>query len=214
MGSEGNILQVTEMRSPLSITTTDSARAEEASKRVSFTQKAGKKSLSTIAKLVKLLPTTTVLLFHILSPLVTNGGHGCSKVNRILTGALLSCCSFSCYFSSFTDSFRADNGKLYYGIATKKGLWLFCRWEQKHFDPYLSDYRLRFRDFVHAVLSVVVFATIALVNTNIVRCFYPSLTENQKGLLMGLPGAVGVATSVVFIIFPSKRHGVGYPRSK
>lgn len=175
--------------------------------------KAADKSLESLAKLVKLLPTATVLVFNVLSPAFTNEGH-CQKVNKIITACLLAFCALSCYFSTFTDSFRVEDGKLYYGIATKNGLWIFFGALNKTSPVDLSAYRLRFADFVHAVLSVVVFATVALMNTNIAHCFYPSLSNDKKALVMALPGSVGFASSVVFLLFPSKRHGIGYPRSK
>jgi hypothetical protein len=175
--------------------------------------KAAEKGLESIAKLVQLLPTATVLVFHILSPAFTNEGH-CQKVNKIITAFLLGFCALSCYFDSFTDSFHGEDGKLYYGIATKTGLWIFFGTLNKTSPVDLSAYRLRFGDFVHAGLSVVVFGTVALMNTNVAHCFYPSLSYDKKSLVMALPGCVGFASSVVFLLFPSKRHGIGYPRSK
>lgn len=175
--------------------------------------KAAQKGLESLAKLVQLLPTATVLVFNIFSPAFTNEGH-CHKVNKIITVGLLGFCALSSYFDSFTDTIRDEDGKLHYGIATKNGLWIFFGTLKTNSDIDLSAYRLTFADFVHAVLSLVVFGTVALMNTNVVRCFYPSLSEDKKSLLMALPGSVGFASSVVFLLFPSKRHGIGYPRPK
>ena len=78
--------------------------------------KAADEGLESIAKLVKLLPTATVLVFNIISLVFTNEGH-CHKLNKIITACLF--CFLSCYFASYTDNFRDEDDKIYYGVATK-----------------------------------------------------------------------------------------------
>ncbi|KAH7676838.1 Protein DMP protein [Dioscorea alata] len=161
--------------------------------------------------LIKLLPTGTVFLFQFLNPLLTNAGH-CNTFNKYLSGLLLFVCSFSCCFSSFTDSYTGSDGKVYYGIVTKKGMWSFSDPNARSID--LSKYKLRFGDFVHSSLALVVFAVIALLDNNTVSCFYPSLETQEKTLMTILPTIVGGLSSFVFMLFPNNRHGIGYPATQ
>ncbi|XP_057858861.2 protein DMP6 [Cryptomeria japonica] len=174
----------------------------------SSTEKVTDKALASAANLVKLLPTTTVLIFQVLSPALTNGGN-CFTVNKYLTGFLLGICGLSCFIDSFTDSYQSEDGKIYYGFATKTGLWTFDPSISKTVD--LSSYRLKFIDFVHAALSVLVFFTVAMMDTNIVNCYYPKAETNAAIVVKGLPIVVGSFCSLFFMVFPSKRHGIGYP---
>ncbi|KAK6930084.1 Protein DMP [Dillenia turbinata] len=167
------------------------------------------KSLSGFAKILKLLPTGTVFLFQFLSPVLTNNGK-CQTVNKYLTGFLLGVCGLSCFFSSFTDSYKGSDGKTHYGIVTFKGLWPSPK-EGTSID--LSQYKLRLGDFVHAFFAVTVFAVVVVLDPNTVKCFYPSLAYDQKTLLKVLPPAVGAVSGVVFMLFPNKRHYIGYPAS-
>lgn len=75
----------------------------------------------------------------------------------------------------------------------------------------MSSYKIRFGDFVHAFFSMIVFAVLSLLDGNTVECFYPSFESTQKALLMVLPPAIGAVSSVLFMFFPNKRHGIGYP---
>ncbi|KAG6471866.1 hypothetical protein ZIOFF_069313 [Zingiber officinale] len=165
-----------------------------------------------VGDLIKLLPSGTVFLFQFLSPLLTNVGH-CTTVNRWLSGVLLVACAFNCSFACFTDSFLDPaDGKLYYGIVTARGIWLFS-------DPGaaarydLSEYKLRLGDFAHAVLSLLVFAAVALLDNNTVTCFYPALLVEEKMLVIALPPVIGAVAGVIFMLFPQNRHGIGYPPS-
>lgn len=66
---------------------------------------------------------------------------------------------------------------------------------------------------MHAFLSLIVFAVLGLLDTNIVLCFYPEFESSEKILMQVLPPVIGVVSSTVFMIFPSNRHGIGYPIS-
>ncbi|GAU20053.1 hypothetical protein TSUD_381450 [Trifolium subterraneum] len=166
------------------------------------------KAFSGVGNLVKLLPTGTVFLFQFLSPLVTNSGH-CNTVNKYLSGILLVVCGFNCAFTSFTDSYTGSDGQRHYGIVTTTGLWPSPASDSID----LSAYKLRFGDFVHASLSVIVFAVLGLLDTNIVSCFYPEFESSEKILMQVLPPIIGAVSGTVFMIFPSYRHGIGYPTS-
>ncbi|WJX27040.1 Protein dmp2 [Trifolium repens] len=166
------------------------------------------KAFSGVGNLVKLLPTGTVFLFQFLSPVLTNSGH-CNTVNKYLSSILLVVCGFNCAFTSFTDSYIGSDGQTHYGIVTTKGLWPSTASDSID----LSAYKLRFGDFVHASLSVIVFAVLGLLNSNIVSCFYPEFESSEKILMQVLPPIIGVVSGTVFMIFPSYRHGIGYPSS-
>lgn len=175
------------------------------------TKSFGDRTFVGIGNLIRLLPTGTVFMYQFLSPLLTNYGQ-CNTMNKYLTGALLAVCGFSCCFSCFTDSYTGSDGKVYYGLATKNGLWSFS-------DPNasamnLSACKLQLGDFVHAFFSLAVFGVMGLMDPNTVDCYYPSLESNQKVLLMSVPAGVGALSSTVFSVFPNRRHGIGYPATQ
>ncbi|KAJ3703858.1 hypothetical protein LUZ61_007563 [Rhynchospora tenuis] len=181
--------------------TTSTTKSSSTSEKVTTT------SFQGVGNLIKLLPSGTVFVFEFLSPLLTNYGN-CTALDKYLTGALIILCGFFCCISSFTDSI-VENNKVYYGLATKNGMWLFSGSTSTD----LSKYKLRFADFVHSSFALLVFITVALLNSNTVSCYYPSLKSNQKNVLMALPVVVGGVASTVFAVFPCTRHGIGYPRS-
>ncbi|KMT03485.1 hypothetical protein BVRB_8g191660 [Beta vulgaris subsp. vulgaris] len=160
-----------------------------------------------LGSLIKLLPTGTVFMFQFLSPVLSNYGQ-CHPINKYLMGALLVICGFNCAFATFTDSYVDDEGNVHYGIATSKGLWPSNRSSSK---ADLSKYKLRAADFVHAVMSVFVFVVVAVLDKNTVDCYAPALEISRKTMLMVLPPIVGGVCSGVFAMFPSTRHGIGYP---
>jgi len=163
-------------------------------------------TLSAAGNLVKLLPTATVFVFQFLNPVATNSGQ-CNTANKWLSSILLLLCAFSCAISSFTDSYPGTDNQRHYAFVTRKGLWPSPASDSLD----LSDYRLKVADFVHATLSLLVFAVLGLLDTNTVHCFYPSFESTQKSLLQVLPTVIGVFAGGVFMIFPNTRHGIGYP---
>lgn len=172
-------------------------------------QKALNQTLASTAHLANLLPTGTVLAFQVLCPIVSNSGH-CDQVSSVMTECLLVLCALSCFLVSFTDSFPGTDGKLHYGLATPKGLWTFENLK----DAVIPDggrYKVQFLDFVHAFLSVLVFAAIALLDDNVVRCLYPAPKHQTKEVLDVLPVGIGFFCSMLFVVFPTTRHGIGYP---
>lgn len=161
--------------------------------------------------LVKLLPTGTVFVYQFLAPLLTNYGN-CTPLHKYLTAALLFLCAFACCFSCFTDCYTGADGRHHYGLATAKGLWVFLPEPQELGD--LSVYRLRVGDFVHAGLALVVCVVVAVMDHNTPRCYYPSFQREDWPVLMYLPTGVGAMASFVFMVFPNKRNGIGYPPSR
>ncbi|RZC62499.1 hypothetical protein C5167_024258 [Papaver somniferum] len=180
----------------------------------SFSQKAIAQTLTTTANLANLLPTGTILVFQLLTPVFTNNGD-CDALTRLMTQVLLISIAGACFLASFTDSYRSPDGKLYYGFATFKGIWFFdCYPETDSSNlPEVSKYKLRFIDGVHAVLSVLVFMAVALRDKNVVNCFYPLPEHGTQQILNIIPTAVGVICSSLFVVFPTRRHGIGYPVS-
>ncbi|KAI4388793.1 hypothetical protein MLD38_001090 [Melastoma candidum] len=161
--------------------------------------------LSGTARLNVLLPSATVLAFTIFAPLLTDDGR-CSPSNRWFTAIFMAICAASCIFIALTDSFRTASGRLYYGVATLRGIWTFNVNRRKPCVP--SDYRLRWTDFFYSSLSLIAFLTFAALHGDVVACYYPKM---PKKFVNVLPLAVGFVVSVIFVIFPSRRRGIGYP---
>ncbi|XP_061977224.1 protein DMP4-like [Populus nigra] len=174
-------------------------------------QKAISQTFKSTAHLANLLPTGTILAFQLLLPIFSNQGN-CDSVSRSMTAGLVALCGLSCFLSSFTDSFRDKNGNVCYGFATFRGLWVIDG--SATIPPEVAaNYRLQFIDFMHALMSILVFAAIALFDQNVVDCFYPSPSTKAEEVLTALPVGIGVFTSMLFLVFPTRRHGIGFPLS-
>ncbi|KAJ6999889.1 hypothetical protein D5086_008096 [Populus alba] len=174
-------------------------------------QKAISQTFKSTAHLANLLPTGTILAFQLLLPIFSNQGN-CDSVSRSMTAGLVALCGLSCFLSSFTDSFRDKNGNVCYGFATFRGLWVIDG--SATIPPEVAaSYRLQFIDFMHALMSILVFAAIALFDQNVVDCFYPSPSTKEEEVLTALPVGIGVFTSMLFLVFPTRRHGIGFPLS-
>ncbi|GMH23926.1 hypothetical protein Nepgr_025769 [Nepenthes gracilis] len=147
----------------------------------SFSQRAVSQTLASTAHLANLLPTGTLLAFQLTTPIFTNNGT-CDAVTRTLTAILLLVLSLSCFLASFTDSFQGPDGQVYYGFATFKGMWLFdyAGSAGPGSLPDLSRFRLRFIDWVHAFLSVLVFLVVAVRDRNVVSCLYPRPSDEVE----------------------------------
>lgn len=160
------------------------------------------------AYLANRLPTGIVLTFQLLSPVLSNHGV-CDTALKALTAILLALCGLACFILSFTDSFKDEKGNVFFGFATFKGFYPIDRTvtispeeaAKRKIGPF---------DFLQAFLSMLVFATIALLDQNIVNCFYPTPSVEMKEILSLLPIANGVVCSVLFVTFPTQRHGIGF----
>ncbi|CAN1197876.1 Protein DMP6, partial [Linum perenne] len=177
-------------------------------------RKAIKKTFKATDILTKLLPTGSVMTFQILSPILTNQGRCLTPTSRMLALCLLTLCGLSCFLQCLTDSFRDAKGKIRYGLATFKGLWVIDGSTKKLCPDEASRYKLRFLDIFHATMSALVFASVALFDKNVVSCFFPEPTEEVRELLSTLPFGIGLVGCLLFLAFPTKRHGVGTPVSK
>ena len=173
------------------------------------------KTLASAANLANLLPTSTVLAFNALIPPFSNNGT-CQPSNKFLTSLVIVVCAIICFLSSFTDSFMSRDGKLYHGIATFNGLYIFnytsnnSSYDEEINASELCKFRIRVIDFVHAFLSLFVFLVFALSNSNVQSCLIPNEGPNESTLIMNLPLGAGVLSSFLFTIFPTTRRGIGY----
>ncbi|RYR50335.1 hypothetical protein Ahy_A07g036924 isoform B [Arachis hypogaea] len=141
-------------------------------------QKAISQTFESTAHLANLLPTGTVLAFQLLSPIFTNLGN-CDSAAKTMTSFLVAICAASCFLLCFTDSFRDSKGNICYGFATFRGLWIIDG--STTLPPELAaKYSIRFIDFMHAVMSVMVFAAVALFdpNVHVVCCISYTQTWN------------------------------------
>ncbi|KAH7861649.1 hypothetical protein Vadar_028896 [Vaccinium darrowii] len=177
-------------------------------------QKALRKTFKISGHLSNLLPTGSVLAFQILSPVFTHEGRCRTYTSQALTLTLISLCGISCFLLCLTDSFRDERGKVRYGLATFRGLWIMDGCAGSVPPGEEEKYRLKLVDFFHALLSIVVFIAVALFDQNVVKCFVPNPSEEAQELLATLPIAVGVLCSLLFVAFPTKRHGIGFPLSR
>lgn len=75
-----------------------------------------------LSQLSNVLPTGTFLIFQILAPLATNNGK-CGHGEVVLTSFTLVLLCVLCCLSGFTDTYKAENGVVYYGFVTTQGLW-------------------------------------------------------------------------------------------
>ncbi|KAF8724641.1 hypothetical protein HU200_020912 [Digitaria exilis] len=147
------------------------------------------KVMSSAANLAQLLPTGTVLAYQALSPSFTNHGT-CYPANRWLTATLVVALAAFSLFFYFTDSVVGRDGKVYYGELRKV--------------------RLRPLDYVHAFFGAVVFLAVAFSDAGLQRCFFARASGNADEVLKNLPLGMAFLSSFVYMIFPTKRKGIGY----
>ncbi|CAN8255710.1 unnamed protein product [Cochlearia groenlandica] len=184
------------------------------------------RSLPAAGNFANLLPTGTVLLFETLLPSFSNGGACTEKpVSKLLTISLITFCALACFISSFTDSFVAEDGRVYYGIATAKGLYIlndYDTYNNNGYDPEScltgsekGRYKLSFVDFLHAFVSVIVFLALAVESSDFRRCLLPENGGGDLGVIMVIliryfGVLVGTVASFLLAIFPTKRRGIGF----
>ncbi|KAF8779160.1 hypothetical protein HU200_002836 [Digitaria exilis] len=145
------------------------------------------KTLCCACDILKLLPTGTVTAFHALAPSFSNHG-ACGLVCR--------------------------DGRLYYGMATPRGFYPFnfdgTGEERRRKFGNLSRMKIRPLDFVHALVSAVLFVVVALGNAGVQSCLFPDVGVDVREVLMNLPVGLGFLSSMVFMIFPTTRKSIGY----
>ncbi|KAM6602327.1 hypothetical protein CsatA_021936 [Cannabis sativa] len=165
------------------------------------------KTLSKTSMLANFLPTGTLLTFEMVLPSIYGNGE-CSPVSTTMMHVLLGLCSLSCFFFHFTDSFRGPDGKVYYGFVTTKGLAVFKPGLDVEV-PKDERYKLGVTDFVHALMSVLVFTAIAFSDHRITDCVFPGHEKAMDEVMESFPLMVGIVCSGLFLVFPNTRYGIG-----
>ncbi|TVU11952.1 hypothetical protein EJB05_45564, partial [Eragrostis curvula] len=164
--------------------------------------------VSKSSMLANFLPTGTILAFKTILPVVSDG-DSCSTLRVVLLWTLLLSCAVCCCCSHFIDSFRASDGQVYYGLVRKRGLSLL-RTGLGVEVPRDDRYRRRCRDFVHAVLAVLIFAAVALADHRVYGCLIPGHSKKIHKVMENFPQLlVGAVCSVFFQMFPNLRCGIG-----
>ena len=129
----------------------------------------------------------TLLAFQLLVPVFTNDGS-CDGVTRTMTQILLLLLAASSFLACFTDSFCSSDGNVYHGLASPRGMWLFdYPTASTKALPDLSNYRVRFMDFVHGLLSVLVFGVVAIKDKNVFEDSSPRCGCHLQLALCRLP---------------------------
>lgn len=164
-------------------------------------------TLSKTSMLAHFLPTGTLLTFEMVLPSIYGTGQ-CTPVSTIMLVILLILCTLSCFFFHFTDSFRAPDGKTYFGFVTPKGLAVFRSGLDVEV-PKDDKYRVQFSDFVHAMMSVLVFVAIAFSDQRVSHCLVPSHAKEMEEAMESFPLMVGIVCSCLFLVFPKARYGIG-----
>ncbi|XP_042482960.1 protein DMP9-like [Macadamia integrifolia] len=165
------------------------------------------KTLSRTSILVNFLPTGTLLAFEMLLPSVSGNGK-CNEVSTFLIGSILALCAITCCFFHFTDSVRQGE-KVVYGFVTFKGLLVYT--SDAGLDFIKEPIRLKagFTDFLHAVMSAMVFVAIAFSDHRVTSCLFPSHVKAMDEIMQTFPIMVGIVCSGLFLIFPTTRYGIG-----
>ncbi|XP_021864073.1 protein DMP7 [Spinacia oleracea] len=177
------------------------------------TQKAIRKTFKGTSHLSSLLPSGSVLIFEMFSPILTNQGQCVTFQAQLITLCLITFVSLSCILMCFTDSIRDERGKVRYGIATFRGIWIVDG-SVKLSPEEAAKYRIGVIDFLHALMGVLVFMAVAFLDQNVVKCLFPLPSQETKERLVMFPIGVGVVCGFLFICFPSKRNSVVSPLSK
>ncbi|KAH9575410.1 hypothetical protein CY35_01G109500 [Sphagnum magellanicum] len=171
-----------------------------------------------LTQVSNVLPTGTFLAFQALAASVTNNGD-CGVARKVVISIGLVFFSILCCFTCFTDSYRED-GKLYYGIVTSRGLWnpffksaniagVQQQQQQQQSIRYITlgdPYVREWSDFVNAGVSVTAFATLTLLTPPVTTCFYRHIAGS---IVETVPLFVVVGVAII-CAFTNSRHGIGF----
>ena len=165
------------------------------------------KTISKTSMLVNFLPTGTLLTFEMVLPSVS-GNAQCTPVSTLMIHVLLGLCTLSCFFFHFTDSFKGPDDKVYHGFVTPKGLAVFKPGLGIEV-PKDDKFKVALTDFVHAIMSVMVFVAIAFSDHRVTDCLFPGHVKDMDEVMESFPLMVGIVCSGLFFVFPNTRHGIG-----
>ncbi|XP_076900248.1 protein DMP9-like [Bidens hawaiensis] len=169
--------------------------------------KSVQKTLSKTSLLVNFLPTGTLLTFEMVLPSIYGKGQ-CTGVSTLMINFLLAICTCSCFFFHFTDSFHGPDGKVYYGFVTPSGLKVFKPSAEIEV-PNDDRYKVGITDFIHALMSSMVFMAIAFSDHRITNCLFPGHGKEMDEVMQSFPLMVGTVCSSLFLMFPNTRYGIG-----
>ncbi|URE12986.1 hypothetical protein MUK42_24402 [Musa troglodytarum] len=91
-------------------------------------------------------------------------------------------------------------------MATLRGIWAFNGRRKGQQEP--ATYRLTWSDPFHASLSLVAFLTLARLHDDVTRCYHIDMPRKVTNTV---PPVIGFPFSDLFVVFPSRRRGTGYP---
>ncbi|GLJ42819.1 hypothetical protein SUGI_0887740 [Cryptomeria japonica] len=173
------------------------------------TTKVVNSTLSSASNITKILPTGILFEFQALSNLLYDNGD-CKTSNKVLVGIAVGILGIACLVFSLVDTFTdSSTGKVHYGIATLNVLVTGSKVKPSN----ESNYKLKLKDLLHAILAVVVFSVMALTDQNIVQCLYPSPESNIEKMYKVLPVVVSAVSSAILVLFTCKRQGISSPVS-
>lgn len=75
--------------------------------------------------------------------------------------------------------------------------------------PKEERYKVGLTDFVHAMMSVMVFVAIAFSDFRVTSCLFPGHEKEMDQVMESFPLMVGVICSGLFLVFPNTRYGIG-----
>ena len=75
--------------------------------------------------------------------------------------------------------------------------------------PKDERYKVGLNDFVHAIMSVMVFVAIAFSDHRVTNCLFPGHANDMDEVMESFPLMVGIICSALFLVFPNTRFGVG-----
>lgn len=164
-----------------------------------------------ILQMLAELPSGSLLASQLVSPMLLNRGQGATIAGLVLVDLL----ALLTVFSTFTDTFKDGDENVHYGIATFRGLWILGGKLEPPLPPQLAaKYKLKLIDFAHAFMKFLVFAAVAVFDQGVVRCFYQDPSEKEELVFAAVALGIAVICSVLFLVFPSKRHGIGFPLTR
>ncbi|KAJ6380169.1 hypothetical protein OIU76_016762 [Salix suchowensis] len=143
------------------------------------------------ANLANLLPTGTVLAAQALIPSFTNNGE--SSLARMTGSTTGLPCGKISGFSMMSITLMEQERK-----------------KEINNKEYMAARQITAKDFVHAFTSLTVFLVFALSDSNVQKCFFPKAGANEKTIIMNLPLGAGLLASLLFMLFPTTRRGIGY----
>ncbi|GFZ00156.1 transmembrane protein, putative [Actinidia rufa] len=122
--------------------------------------------------------------------------------------ALLGLCTLSCFFFHFTDSFRGPDGNGILRVRDSEGPG-GVQVGSGRGSPQDERYRVGLNDFIHAIMSAMVFMAIAFSDQRVTDCLFREHAKDIEEVMESFPLMVGIICSALFLVFPNSRYGIG-----